>query len=224
MTRRGFVGSGAAFGAALVWSPAGAFGAGGSLQDKLHALQKSIVGSDANQGVKRKAVGLIARASEALDLGHNDEARNIVDRLIAYLQGVGGGKGVGADASRRWVRRAKRIRNSIPPGTPGSGEGPQGPAGDTGPTGTGATGATGTSGSTGATGTGGATGSTGPGGSTGSTGPVGSTGATGSTGSTGTTGPVGSTGPIGSTGATGSTGPIGGDTGTTGATGATGPI
>ena len=245
LTRRHFTARGAVLGATLIWSPGTALGASSSIEARLKALRRSILASDAH--IKRAALTMLARTSEAYKLGHNDAARRELAKLISLLRGASGSKRLAHTQASRWIRQARRIRGHIAPGTHAS-EGPTGPSGQTGatggPGGTGATGpgATGPTGPTGpgSTGSTGPTGpgSTGPTGPTGpgSTGPTGATGSTGATGATGATGPIGPTGPTGpdpgptgltgptgATGATGATGPIG-PTGATGATGATGPI
>lgn len=218
ISRRKFVTTGVAFGGAVMWSPAAALAGAGDPADRLRALRRAIVRSEIGASLKRRLVTKIARAQEALRLGHNDAARDQLQSLIFILRGNSGHNGLSTDQAKRWVARAKKIRAAIPagshPGTPGP-TGASGPTGATGPTGPGSTGPTGATGSTGPTG---ATGSTGSTGATGSTGPVGGTGATGATGPIGETGATGSTGPVGGTGATG---PIG-ETGATGATGGTG--
>ena len=211
LTRRRLVKSVAAIGVALVWSPSSALAGGNSVEKQLQALRRSIRG--AQFGGRTKALSLIARAQEALALGHNDAARNHLSSLSSFLEGLGRGGKLPKTKLNGWIRRIRRIRSAIPPGVHDGITGPSGPSGATGATGPGGTGDTGPTGPTG---------STGPGG----TGPTGATGPTGSTGSTGPVGPTGSTGPIGPTGSTGVVGPTGatGSTGVLGPTGSTGPV
>jgi hypothetical protein len=226
LTRRRFVKTGVVLGATVLWSPASALAGEATVQEQLKALRKSVLRSDTS--VKERVLAQIARASEALRLGHNDAAKSQLKNLISYLQGASGQKGLAREQASGWIRRIRRIQIAIPTGTHSGGTGEPGPPGPTGATGSGSTGPTGSTGATGPAGSSGATGATGPAGSSGATGPVGSTGATGLAGSTGPTGPLGltgdtgPTGPVGSTGDTGPTGPVG-STGSTGATGATGP-
>ncbi len=212
LTRRRLVKSGAAIGVALVWSPSSALAGGNSVEKQLQALRRSIRG--AQFGGRTKALSLIARAQEALALGHNDAARNHLSSLGSFLEGLGRGGKLPKTKLNGWIRRIRRIRSAIPPGVHDGITGPSGPSGATGATGLRAAQATRGDGADRIYRPWGnrayrghrayrvdridgpvrpPTGSTGPIGPTGSTGVVGPTGATGSTG---VLGPTGSTGPV----------------------------
>jgi hypothetical protein len=217
LTRRRLLQTGAAFGGAVIWSPGFALGAKDNATQGLRALRRAILDADLSHRFERRLLVRLARAGEAIKLGHYDDGRDELERLIFEIQGSSGRHGLDRPTASRLAKQARKLRARVPRGTHPGEAGPTGPTGQPGATGATGPGSTGPTGATGS-------GPTGPTGATGVVGPTGPTGVVGPSGPTGVTGPTGPTGSPGPQGPQGPQGPEVGPQGVQGPQGATGLV